>query len=428
MMIAIADIEIPNPTKLDDEGTEMVNDLAESIKDVELSHPIIVRPANIQGKYILVSGEKRIYAFQKLERAEIPAELRQMNETQGKILRVHENLKRRNLPWPEQVILVEDLHKLRQEEHGVKAVEGAGRPRKEEGKTWGIRETAAELGMALGPLSEDLNLARAVRTDPSLRNVKDKKTAVRLIRIAKQRHVADIESRMPSEQSYNEVFCGDSASILKQFPDRTFDHCITDPPWIKFFDEALTIDQRTLPVFRELYRVLKNDSFLLVFAGMDDVNYYSGYDIPDVENPRQLRHVKGELEKLGFSVSKTPAIWKKLNSLSRRGVRSWEYDRDFEFVIVAVKGSPAMVHSTTVSSFKEKPAVPARSLIHPNEKPTELIADFLRDISYEGNLIVDPFGGSGVTAAACKELKRRYIVCERDPESYSRIMERLKGK
>ena len=430
MKIDLSKIHLTGTEDIDEESQKVVDELADSIKEIGLSHPIIVRPANISGEYILVSGEKRVLAGRVLNNKTIEAEVREISETSGKIIRVHENLKRKNLPWYDQAALVETLHSLRQSEHGGKT--DPGRPIKTEGKKWGIRETAKELGIALGSLSENINLARAVRTDPSLKNIKDKKTAIKLVRRKHQRMEAEIEATMPTEESYNQAFLGDSADILKQFSDKTFDHCITDPPWIKFFDETLRIDQRTLPVLKEVYRVLKRDSFLLLFCGLDDYTYYCGYDTP--LHPRggggdnQTLHTKGKLEEIGFSVSKTPSIWQKLSALSRRGVRSWEYDRDFEFVIVAVKGSPNMTYPTVVSAIKSYKAVPPRSLAHPNEKPNDLIKSYLEDISYKGNLILDPFGGSFVTAEACKQTGRRWIICERDQKVYKKGCKRLKIK
>jgi DNA modification methylase len=64
-------------------------------------------------------------------------------------------------------------------------------------------------------------------------------------------------------------------------------------------------------------------------------------------------------------------------------------------------------------------------MIHPNEKPISLIEDLVTDCSYEGNVIVDPFGGSGVLAEACKKNKRKYVVCERDRKSYEAICKRM---
>jgi len=390
-----------------------------------MSHPIIVRPLNIGGKpYALVSGDKRIQAHKILELAEIEAEVRNVDEIHGNIVRLHENLKRTNLAWWDQAALVQTLHQLKQREVGMdpeKPVE-RGRPKADEPR-WGIRDTATELGRALGGISEDLMLAQAVARSPSLRNVTDRRTAVKLARVEARRMTSAIEAAMPTEESYNEAFCGDSVEILKHFKDKTFDHCVSDPPWIKFFDKSLTLDQRTLPVFKEVYRVLKSNSFLLFFCGLDDYHYYCGTDLPG--DGDDVVHTKGELERIGFTVSKTPSIWQKESALSRRGVRPWEYDRDFEFVVVAVKGNPTMVHPTAVSSFKRRPIVPATKLIHPNEKPVSVVEDYLQDISYEGNIILDPFGGSFVTAAACKSLGRKWIIIERDRATYEKGCARL---
>jgi len=408
------------PTEETPELKSDIENIASSLKELGLSHPIIIRQ-NGDG-YTLVSGEKRIRAAKFLEWTEIDAEIRDVDEITGKIIQTHENLKRHNLPWWEEALLIESLHRFRQEQHGEAPT---GRPKKDAEKTgWGVRDTARELGLSLGPIAEDLQLARAVQLDPSLRNIKDKKTAVRLVRIAAQRMEAEADAGLSTELVVNQAYLGDAAMILSKFPAQSIDHCITDPPWIKFYDESLTLDQRTLPVFKEIYRVLRHDGFLFLFCGMDDYAYYSGVDIRDHESGR-LIHTNGELERLGFKVSKNPMIWNKTNALSRRGVRSWEYDRNFELGLIATKGSPAMTSPTVISAVKTFPAVPPQKLIHPNEKPIDLLKDIISDLTYEGNVILDPFGGSFVTAHACKETKRRFIICERDKKYFDSGRARL---
>lgn len=400
---------------------ENIDGIADSMKELGLSHPIIVRPGD-NGNFVLVSGEKRVRAAQQLEWKEIESEVRVVSEIQGKIIQTHENLKRYNLPWWESALLVEALHRYRQEEHGDSQI---GRPKKDEKKSgWGIRDTARELGLALGPVAEDLQLARAVQSDPSLRNIRDKKTAVRLVKIAARRHEAEEEAGLSAVIEVNQAYLGDSATILAQFPKESVDHCITDPPWINFFDQSLTLDQRTIPVFKEIFRVLQKHAILYVFCGLDDYSYYCGYDRRDEKGV--IQHTWGQLEKIGFTVSKTPLIWHKTQTLSRRGVRAWEYDRDFEFIIVASKGSPALTSSTAISGVKSYPAVPVKSLVHPNEKPKDLLMDIIDDCSYEGNIILDPFGGSFVTADAAKELGRRFVIIERDKKCYDLGRKRLK--
>jgi site-specific DNA-methyltransferase (adenine-specific) len=53
---------------------------------------------------------------------------------------------------------------------------------------------------------------------------------------------------------------------------------------------------------------------------------------------------------------------------------------------------------------------------HPTQKPLELIRRLVAASSNPGDLVVDPFGGSGTTAVACELLGRRWAVCEREPE------------
>lgn len=417
MLIPIAEIKFTPSQDIDE---DQLIGIADSIKEKGLSHSIIVRREN--SSYMLVSGEKRLLAAQRIGWTEIPAEIRDVSESEGEEIRLHENLKRFNLPWWEQVVLVERLHTLRQAKHGPAAT---GRPAKTEVKGWSIRDTAKELQVGVGPLSEDLGLARFLRSNPELKKVKDKKTAIRLMRIAADRQEAESEATLPSARTQSQIFEGDAVEILKQLPANSVHHCITDPPWIKFFDPKLTIDERTLPVFRELYRVLKHGAFLYVFGGLDDYGYYAGVDEPHYQEGVDVVHKKGELEKIGFTVSKTPILWQKINSLSRRGVASWEYDRDFEFIILAVKGSPALTTGRKLSSIKSFPIVHPTKMIHPNEKPVDLVRDLIDDCSYEGQLIIDPFAGSGVLGEACKGMKRNYYLIERDHESFVKIQQRL---
>lgn len=66
------------------------------------------------------------------------------------------------------------------------------------------------------------------------------------------------------------------------------------------------------------------------------------------------------------------------------------------------------------------------SLVHPNEKPVELLEWFVEAVTAPGALILDPFAGSGSTLVAAAKTDRRYIGVETD-ERYSEIArERVK--
>lgn len=63
--------------------------------------------------------------------------------------------------------------------------------------------------------------------------------------------------------------------------------------------------------------------------------------------------------------------------------------------------------------------------IHPTQKPADLFGMILRDYSKENDLILDPFSGSGTTAIACHNLKRRFICIEKDTEYWKASVKRL---
>lgn len=424
---------------------EFITELSESIKTNGLMNPITVQALPVQDlngnpKFIVKAGKKRFKALQLLEVINIPCRVVSGDETEMKLVTIEENLRRTNLPWYEIAVLVADWHTTRQSQHGISPSTRGKANRERPG--WSMRDTAEELKMSLGFISEAVMVANAVKRDPTLRNISDRDTAVRLVRSASKRIVAELEASAPVEFAVNQVYNGPAAEILKRFDPQTFNACITDPPWLKYIDEKLTRDDETLPVFKELYRVMKTDSFLYLFVGFDD--YYS---------------YQRRLPEYGFTVSKTPLIWIKKELRIRttqvdpidlgdkkvqvpigeatpylhgvtfsKGTRAWEYSRDFELIVLAVKGSPALVESVTQSSIKAFAPVPPVKLVHPNEKPVALIVNLLEDCSHEGSLIIDPFSGSGAHLEACADSGRRYIGIERDHESYVKIKERLAKK
>ena len=59
------------------------------------------------------------------------------------------------------------------------------------------------------------------------------------------------------------------------------------------------------------------------------------------------------------------------------------------------------------------------------QKPLPLLEWLLNKYTKEGDLILDPFMGSGTTAVACYKLKRRYIGFELDEEYFNLANERI---
>jgi len=67
----------------------------------------------------------------------------------------------------------------------------------------------------------------------------------------------------------------------------------------------------------------------------------------------------------------------------------------------------------------------AEKTAHPTQKPEELLRRLVSASSNEGDLVVDPFGGSGTTAVVCELLGRSWLSCEQNPEYCELASERL---
>ncbi len=62
--------------------------------------------------------------------------------------------------------------------------------------------------------------------------------------------------------------------------------------------------------------------------------------------------------------------------------------------------------------------------LHPTVKPVQMIADAIKDVSKRGDIVLDPFGGSGSTLIAAHKTGRRGYLCEIDPVYCDRIIQR----
>ena len=414
MLIRTSDIST-SPKEWTEAEKDFIIQLAESIKTKGLLHPITTH--KVDKGWALIAGLKRLEACKLLGLESLECkEVTDISPEALLELHIHENLMRDNLPWYEVVELERQLHELRQAKHG-KPVNVGGTLGYDGG--WSLRDTAKELQMAFGTLSEDLKLAEALSKDPMLAKIKDKKTALRMVRQSLRRAESEMASQGTSKVEPNTIYLANSLDILSRFPPSTFDACVTDPPWLRFQqsshqnaivddDIVLTRDEDTLKIFGEIYRTLKFDTMLYAFVGTDDFYMY-----------------REELPKFGFQVQSHPVLWHKPNVVTM-GRRGWEHTRDIEQIIVAAKGNPLLTERGNVSSVITQAAIPGPLLKHPNEKHINVVKRLVSLCTWENGLILDPFAGVGTIPRACKSLGRRYVAIERVHKYYKIMEEALK--
>ncbi len=64
---------------------------------------------------------------------------------------------------------------------------------------------------------------------------------------------------------------------------------------------------------------------------------------------------------------------------------------------------------------------------HPTQKPEELLRKFVLASSNAGDLVIDPFSGSGTTAVVAEQLNRRWMACDLDPQYNRWAIERIQS-
>jgi len=102
-----------------------VQNLAESFKERGQIHPIAVHQMN--SSVVLITGRKRLAAAKLLAWQEVDCAIYEnLTENQIEEIALHENLKRYNLPWTEEVLMVERLHLLKQLIYGKPPEQGGG--------------------------------------------------------------------------------------------------------------------------------------------------------------------------------------------------------------------------------------------------------------------------------------------------------------
>jgi len=211
----------------------------------------------------------------------------------------------------------------------------------------------------------------------------------------------------------NKIYNMDCLEGLKRLEDESVDLIVTDPPYNinlkpprKLTKSIINDNLKTHQfskflnsIFKELYRCLKNDVFLLSFVGWSTIP--------------EFRKV---LDKY-FELKSMP-IWVKNNF----GIGHYTRPQ-YEPLLLYFKGNPNPLKKPISDVwFFDKVLKP----IHSCQKPEKLIEFIINNFSKRRNLILDPFMGSGTTAVACLKTQRNFIGFEISKEYCDIAEARLK--
>lgn len=200
----------------------------------------------------------------------------------------------------------------------------------------------------------------------------------------------------------NKIYCMDCLEGMKQIEDKSIDLIVTDPPYgisyqsawrieSKRFDRLVNddkVDGRFMP---DCYRVLKEDTAMYMFTRWDIYQKW----VTLAQNA-------------GFK-EKNVLVWDRV--IHGMGDLDSSYAPRYDISLYLVKGSP-QIRGKRLADILRFQRINPEKLLHPTQKPIRLVQTLIEKSSDKGDVVFDPFIGSGTTALASKQSKRNYLGFE----------------
>jgi site-specific DNA-methyltransferase (adenine-specific) len=242
-----------------------------------------------------------------------------------------------------------------------------------------------------------------------------------------------------SPELLNMIFCKSSQNMT-ELPENSVHLMVTSPPYNvgKEYDQDITLKEYLdflNQIWREVYRVL-------VPGGRACINIANLGRKPYI--PLHSFIIRGMLE-IGF-LMRGEIIWNKASSSS--GSTAWgswcspsnptlrdvhEYILVFSKTGFSRKNPSKRKATISRDEFLELtksvwtfPAVSAKRIGHPAPFPVELPQRLAQLYTFEGEVVLDPFMGSGQTAIAALNTNRRYVGYDVDVEYVNLAEKRIK--
>ena len=221
----------------------------------------------------------------------------------------------------------------------------------------------------------------------------------------------------------NVVYNEDCLEGMKQIPNKSVDLVITDPPYLidtvgsglysqkdKQYIKELNFmkDGFSKEILDEICRVMKKIN-LYIFCSQKQIIPLLDYFVRE--------------KKCNWNI----ITWHKTNPIPACGNK---YLTDTEYVLffrekgVKIYGDYQTKFTYYLTPLNQKDKIKYN---HPTIKPLNIIQNFIINSSKEGEIVLDPFMGSGTTAIACMNTNRNYIGFELDKGYYDIILERIKN-
>ena len=245
----------------------------------------------------------------------------------------------------------------------------------------------------------------------------------------------------------NKILLGDSLRIMKTIPSKSVDLIFADPPYnLQLKDTLYRPDQTTVEAVTQdwdKFNTYKEyDNFTEQWLKESKRILKKGGALWVIGSYHNILRVGTSIQNHGFWIL-NDIIWHKTNPMPNfRGTRftnahetllwcttSREAKYTFNYQNLKELNDGKQMRSDwyiPICSGKERLRENNNQRSHPTQKPEALMYRIILSSTNKGDIILDPFLGSGTTAVVAKKLQRNFIGIEQDKEYVSLAKKRLK--
>jgi len=245
----------------------------------------------------------------------------------------------------------------------------------------------------------------------------------------------------------NTILLGDSLKIMKTIPSKSVDLIFADPPYnLQLKDTLYRPDQTTVEAVTQdwdKFNTYKEyDNFTEQWLKESKRILKKGGALWVIGSYHNILRVGTSIQNHGFWIL-NDIIWHKTNPMPNfRGTRftnahetllwcttSREAKYTFNYQNLKELNDGKQMRSDwyiPICSGKERLRENNNQRSHPTQKPEALMYRIILSSTNKGDIILDPFLGSGTTAVVTKKLQRNFIGIEQDKEYVSLAKKRLK--
>ena len=241
---------------------------------------------------------------------------------------------------------------------------------------------------------------------------------------------------------YNKLYLGNAFELIKDISDKSIDLVVTDPPYLhtkgrginhkthkayanghskfatsELYDQSGFMmngmnyfdEEKINTILHEMVRVCKKTN-IYIFCNETQVPLYCNF-----ANDNNLL----------FSI----LVWEKPLSIINRN----RFSQNIEFIIRIYDFGTCLnrladADNNIYNRVRKVNQVPASKKLHPTQKPVELIEPIIALNTKEGDVVLDPFMGSGTTCIAATKQNRKFIGFELNEIYLNKAIKRIKDE